>query len=123
MEVRSILPLDPLSRSQGRAEGVKLALENWLDFGGRWWASLDGSWTSANNSYWSRARLAYRLWPKLSVGLEAGALGNVEFDAGRAGALLRYELSNGEISASGGISGDYATPTNAYASIVWLQRY
>lgn len=123
MEVRNVLPRDPLSRSQGRTEGVKLALENWLDFGSHWWASLDGSWTSANSSYWSRVRLAYRLWPKLSVGLEAGALGNIEFDAVRAGVLLRYELSNGEVSASGGITGDSAASTNPYAGIVWLQKF
>ena len=122
-ELHVISPYNPSSHSHGRAEGIKLALENWLDFGGRWWASLDGSWTSANTSYWTRMRAAYRVWPKLSAGLEIGALGNVEFDAGRLGAFLRYETDNGELSASGGVSGDYAAPTNAYVSLNWLSRY
>lgn len=116
-------PFDPVSDVQGLAWGPKLALDAWWNMSPRWWSALDASWTSAHDQYGARLRLGYRLWPELSVGIEAGALGNAGYHAGKAGALLRYELSAGEISLSAGVTGDYAKPDAFYGSAVWLLRY
>ena len=53
------------------------------------------------------ARAGYRLGPKLSLGLEGGALGNQEYDAGRGGGFVRVNFRNLEATLSGGFTGDY----------------
>lgn len=122
-ETRLVSPHDPVTRLTGAASGVKLALENWVDLGPRWWGALDGSWSSVHSSYWTRARIGWRAIGRLSVGLEAGAVGNREYDAMRAGLLLRYEWSGGEVSGSFGTSGDYQRPTSPYASVNLLTKF
>lgn len=119
----TIDPVDPDNGVQGLAYGPKLALDVWWSLSPRWWSALDASWTSAHDQYGARVRLGYRLWPELSVGIEAGALGNASYHAGKVGALVRYELSAGEISLSAGVTGDYAKPDTLYGSAVWLLRY
>jgi hypothetical protein len=112
--------------------GVKGVLELWLNMGDRGWGSLDVSWSSAHATRTARARAGYRVWPKLSLGLEAGI--NVDaqgecrlglatasgcktgggetvepsglLDYARGGAFARYELERGELSLSAGVLGD-----------------
>ena len=45
--------------------------------------------------------------PRLSLGIEGGALGNEEYDAGRGGAFTRIYFRNTEITVSGGFTGNY----------------
>lgn len=56
----------------GDEVGIKGALELWLNIGERGWGSLDLWWSSAHDTRAARARLGYRVWPRLSIGLEAG---------------------------------------------------
>ena len=56
---------------------------------------------TAFQEYWSLVRLGYRLTPRFSLGLEGGALGNEEYDAGRGGGFARV------ITLSGGFTGNY----------------
>jgi hypothetical protein len=122
-DLHGLDPFDPENDVRGDAIGWKAALEGWLNISPASWAALDLSYGSAHDSFASRLRLGYRLWPRLSVGLEAGAFGNSESESGRGGALLRYEWAGGEISASAGVSGDIERPANPYATLVWLARY
>jgi hypothetical protein len=127
-----IAPLDPETVAIGEEIGVKGVLEFWLNMGDRGWGSLDLSWSSAHNTRTARGRVGYRVWPKLSLGLEAGVnvdaqgecrlglagasecktTGNetVEqaglLDYARGGAFARYEWDRGEVSVSAGVLGD-----------------
>jgi hypothetical protein len=49
----------------------------------------------------------YRLGPSLAVGLEGGALGNEEYNAGRGGGFMRLDFRKVEITLSGGFTGNY----------------
>jgi cellulose biosynthesis protein BcsS len=126
-------PDDPETSIRGKSLGAKAVLEAWWTISDRLWASLDLAWGTAHASYGTRVRLGWRLSSSLSAGLEAGAAGNVEGDAVRAGAFLRYEWAAGEVSLSGGVSNDQlldnlsaakAPESNApFISANWLTRF
>ncbi|HEX2839787.1 cellulose biosynthesis protein BcsS [Hyphomicrobium sp.] len=127
-----ISPLDSETIAIGDEVGVKGVIELWLNIGERGWGSLDLAWSSAHSTRTARARLGYRMWPKLSVGLEAGI--NVDsqgecrmslssasgckttydetadqaelLDYARVGAFARYEWGRSEVSLSTGVLGD-----------------
>jgi hypothetical protein len=103
--------------------GFKAQAEAWLDLTASTWASLDVAWSSAHDTYSSRLRAGYRLWPELSIGLEAGALGNAEYDGGRGGAFLRYTWEGGEVSTSAGAAVDRSLDVGAYATFNVLFRF
>jgi len=126
-------PDDPETRIRGLGTGGKLALEGWWNISNQIWSSLDLSWGSLYATYAGRARLGWRLQPTLSVGLEAGAVGNVECDIARIGAFVRYEWESGEVSLSAGAASEALLadlgPTNAatsstpFATLSWLTRF
>lgn len=122
-DLQHLDPDDPDNVVSGDEIGWKAVLEGWTDITPATWAALDLSFASAHDSFSSRLRLGYRLWPELSVGVEAGAFGNAESEAGRGGAFVRYEWAGGEISVSAGVSGDIASPSNPYGTLTWLSRY
>jgi hypothetical protein len=123
-ERHDLTPLDLDSDVVGSDLGAKIQLETWLELSPSGWASLDLSWASAHGgSYAARGRAGYRLWPELSVGLEAAAMGNAEYDGGRSGAFLRYAWPTGEISAAAGVSVDRSLETGGYGTLNVLYRY
>jgi hypothetical protein len=122
-DLHDLVPDDPDNAVGDHAVGWKAVLEAWLDVTAASWAAVDLSYASGHDSYFSRLRVGYRLWPELSLGLEAGAFGNAESESGRGGAFVRYQWTDGEISVSAGVSGDIQEPTNPYGSVVWLSRY
>jgi len=91
------------------------------------------SWGTIHDTYGGRGRLGWRLLPTLSIGIEAGAAGNIECDIARAGGFLRYEWAAGEVSASAGWSNDklldgtpvagLAEASTPYASLAWLTKF
>ena len=97
-EDQRISPRDPDNAVQGSALGLKLAAEGWFDISPLWFASLDASYGTAFQEYWSLARIGRRLRPRLSLGLEGGALGNEEYDAGRGGGFVRADLRAVELT-------------------------
>jgi hypothetical protein len=127
-----ISPTDEETVAIGDEMGVKGVIELWLNIGQNAWGSLDLSWASAHNTRAARSRVGYRVWPKLSLGLEAGI--NVDsqgecrmkgagtsgcrsaddrnvdpaglLDYARGGAFARYEWGSSEASISAGILGD-----------------
>jgi hypothetical protein len=106
-EDQNITPRDPENSVQGSAVGAKLAAESWLDLSPLWFLSVDASYGTAFQQYWSLARVGRRLSPRFSLGLEGGALGNEEYDAGKGGAFLKANLRNLELTLSGGFTGNY----------------
>jgi hypothetical protein len=130
---RLISPADPAARIHGAGLGGKVVAEGWWNLGDQAWTAVDLSWASLYQSYGGRVRLGWRVIPELSAGVEAGAVGNLDCDIVRAGALLRYELASGEISVTGGVSNDRllaggASPNAAasgtpFAMLSWLTRF
>lgn len=118
-----LTPFDEGNAVSGSARGAKATIEGWLNITPLLWAQLDASYATAHRSYNTRLRLGYRLTPAISVGAEGGGLGNAASDNGRGGGFVRYEWRGGEISASGGVSGDIAAPRNAYGTLVYLTRF
>jgi Cellulose biosynthesis protein BcsS len=106
-EDQRITPRDPSNPVQGRALGLRLQAEGWLDLSPSSFISLDASYGTAFEAYWSLARIGYRLGPNMAVGLEGGALGNEAYDAGRGGGFVRLNLRGVELTVSGGATGNY----------------
>ena len=59
----------------------------------------------------------------IDVGIEAGLFGNKEFDALRFGAFSRLKTDIGEITFSGGISGDYDQPDAVYGTFQLFRKF
>jgi hypothetical protein len=106
-EDQQISPRDPENSVQGSAVGMKLQAESWFDLSPLWFLSADAAYGTAFQEYWSLARVGRRLGPRLSLGLEGGALGNEEYDAGRGGGFVRANLRALELTLSGGFTGNY----------------
>jgi Cellulose biosynthesis protein BcsS len=106
-EDQHVSPRDPSNRVQGSATGARVQAESWFDLSTAWFASVDAAYGTAFREYWSLARLGWRAWPNLALGLEGGALGNEEYDAGRGGGFIRVSLRRVEMTLSGGFTGNY----------------
>jgi hypothetical protein len=117
------LLLDDENAVQGARIGFKGALETWLNIDNRAFLQTDMSWSEPFKAYGSRLRAGYRLSPAFSTGLEAGAHGNANHDAGRAGAFLRFEWTGGEVSASAGAAASQREITGVYGSLGVMLRF
>ena len=127
--------------------GLKGAVELWLNFGPSAWTSLDANYADTRQSWSIRSRIGYRVLPTLSAGAEGvfnhtDLSGFVQQAAGvrlqgntRVGGFVRYEWFGGEISASGGLSGDWVdsqarhggtdllhTP-GVYGTLNWITQF
>jgi hypothetical protein len=129
---RRIEPDEPAARVRGTHLGGKAAIETWLNLGDQVWTAVDLSWASIHQDYAGRARFGWRFSPGLSAGIEAGAVGNFDSDIVRAATFLRYELTSGEVSLTGGVSSDTlrdgkrgldAASVSPFAMLSWLHRF
>jgi Cellulose biosynthesis protein BcsS len=126
-----VTPVDPVSQILGRTVGVKLALDSWLRLGEAAWLNVDGSWTAVHATTSLKARLGYRVWQDLSLGIEASSLSDVNQETRRAGLFLRYAWDNGEVSVGGGVTGldwkrswdDSLRTMQPYAGATYLGRF
>ncbi len=91
-------PRDPRNDVQGSEVSLRLLAENWIDLSPRVYLSADVAYGTAFQEYWGLARLGYRVTPRLSLGIEGGALGNEEYNTGRGGGFLRLHLRAAEIT-------------------------
>ena len=127
--------------------GLKGAVELWLNLGPTAWTSLDMSYADTRQSSSIRSRTGYRVLPTVSAGVEAifnhsDLSGLVQSSAAvrlegntRIGGFLRYEWFGGEISASGGLSGDWIEKqgkqggtdllhaSELYGTLNWITQY
>ncbi len=92
---------------QGSEFGARFVAESWYELSPRWVLSVDAAYGTAFQEYWSLASVGYPVGPRLSLGLEGGALGNEEYDAGRAGGFGRIALRNLQLTVSGRFTGSY----------------
>jgi len=123
-ENQDITPHDPNNSVQGSAVGLRLQAESWFDISERTFLSVDAAYGTAFQEYWSLARLGYRLTPTLSIGVEGGTLGNEEYNAGRGGGFLRFNVLAMEITLSGGFTGNYLDDQpSGYASVGIYRRF
>lgn len=112
--------IESRSRSVAKStDGIKGALELWLNLGASAWSSLDLSYADTRDTWSVRSRTGYRVLPTVSLGVEgvfnhADLAGEVQTSAklsvegnSRIGAFARYEWFGGEISMSAGYSGDW----------------
>jgi hypothetical protein len=106
-EDQHIVPHDPNNKVQGTEIGLRLLAETWYDVSPEWFLSADASYGTAFQEYCVLSRIGYRVLPKLALGLEGGALGNEEYDAGRAGGFMRINFLKLEATLSGGFTGNY----------------
>ena len=118
-----ISPEDVFNPVSGTDIGALAIIDIWADLDARTWASLGGSYDSAFSSYAAYASAGYRVLPELSAGIEVGAFGNATLDAGRLGALLKWDTDFGELTAAAGVSGDYEDPSTPYGRVNWLVRF
>lgn len=127
--------------------GAKGAVELWLNMGPSGWGSFDVSFADTRATFSARARAGYRVLPSISIGVE-GILnrsdltgqvqGSDEFRLHgntRAGVFVRAEWFGGEVSASGGVSGDVVETTGqggqldllhqptTYGTLNWIVQY
>lgn len=119
-----LAPFDETNPVNDLAAGAKGVLEGWWNVTPALWLSFDLSGATAHKAHGTRVRVGYRVIPDVSLGVEGGIFGNEASDTKRAGGFARYEWGGGEISASGGVSGDYnAKPRTPYATLVYLSRF
>lgn len=116
-------PHDPANALDGAAIGAKLLIETWFNLTPHLWTAVDLSWSQAHANTSARGRLGWRVVPSVSLGAEAGAYGNVESDGGRLGGFVRYEWADGEISASGGITGSLRAADAPFAALSLTTRF
>lgn len=145
-------PADDETIVIGDEFGVKGVLELWLNIGEHGWGSLDMSFSTAHDTASARARTGYRVWPKISLGVEAAlnidAQGQCRMDDAmtseckkldyehkarlmdyaRVGGFVRYEMDSGEFSISVGALGDEfsrsgKTEISPYATVNWLTQF
>jgi Cellulose biosynthesis protein BcsS len=113
-EDQDVSPYDPHNSVQGQRAGLLLQAEGWLNIGLRSFASVDASFGSAFDEYWTLCRFGYQIRPKLALGVEGGALGDAEYDAGRGGGFIRVDIKRTEITLSSGVTGDYLTGQGSF---------
>jgi hypothetical protein len=121
-EDQHIVPHDPNNSVQGTALGLKLQAESWSDLSDRLFLSADAAYGTAFQEYWALVRFGYRLHPRLALGLEGGALGNEEYDAGRGGGFLRTYFRNIETTLSAGFTGNYLEDDPSFYLSLGLYR-
>jgi len=122
-EEQAITPGDPDNALAGTHLGAKVAVETWFDLSSRAWLSVDASYATTTDAYSGAFKLGLKPWPWLSLGPEAAAFGNEEFDGHRLGGFARWHCGGCDMTVSGGVSGDYDDDTGAYGALSFYRRF
>jgi hypothetical protein len=118
-----ISPFDVETTVQGRASGLKGALELWHNLGDRAWISADFSYARTYGAHSHRLRFGGRPTETISLGPELSWIGHQENRTTRIGVFLRFDDGINEISASAGASMPRGDMPGAYATVQWLRRF
>ena len=122
-EDQHIVPHDPNNSVQGeRARPPAASRKLARPVAERLFLSADAAYGTAFQEYWSLARLGYRLRPRFALGLEGGALGNEEYDAGRAAVSCGSNFRDMEVTLSGGFTGNYLEDDPSFYVALGLYR-
>lgn len=122
-EEQTITPDDPENTLAGAHVGAKVALETWFDLAPWAWVSADASYATTTDAYSGAFKMGLTPWPWLSLGPEAAAFGNEEFDGHRLGGFARWHCGGCDVTVSGGVSGDYDDDTGAYGALSFYRRF
>ena len=85
-----LTPNDPASAANGSEVGFRVGGDVRL-VGPQHYVALEGYYSTAFDTYWSRARAGVNLG-RVVIGPEAGAMGNVGYDAQRLGGFAMFKL-------------------------------
>ncbi len=121
-ETNHIDPADIENSLEGSEYGAKFLLESWREFDSGHWVSAYGAYSTGSEYYVVHGRYGVPFNAHFDFGLEAGVFGNQEFDALRFGGFSRYKFSNGEMSFSAGVSGDYDQPDAFYGTLQYYTK-
>lgn len=121
-ETNHIDPADIENSLEGTDYGAKFLLESWKEFDTGHWVSAYGAYSTGSEYYVLHGRYGVPFNERFDFGLEAGVFGNQEFDALRFGGFSRYKFSNGEMSLSAGVSGDYDQPDAIYGTLQYYTK-
>jgi hypothetical protein len=105
----------PTTRCRGARWVLRLQQETWLDISPRFYLSADASYGTAFQEYCALPRLGFRATHRFALGLEGGALGNEEYDAGRAGGFLRLNFRAANSRSQAGSPATISRMTRAVA--------
>lgn len=124
-EQHLISPTDPQNDVSGDAFDAKGQIELWLNLGKKGFLSADASYASAFGSYNAMLKVGYEVYPDISLGPELGALGNDQYDGMRLGTFVRLKniYGKGEISVSGGVTGDYEESDALYGTLSYSTKF
>lgn len=122
-DAHALVPADLDNSLAGGATGAKVVLETWINLAPKLWSAIDLAWTQAHSTYAGRARLGWRVGDNVSVGVEAASFGNVESDGGRGGGFVRLEWQDGEVSLTGGVTGNIRAPDTPYGQVNLTTRF
>ena len=133
-------PDDPTARVRGSETGFKVSGDLATVYGSPVHASIGGSYSTAFNSYWARARLgAFR--NRITVGPEAIAFGNIDYEARRLGAFVTFHDLNpfsyrpfdltfsvghqwvGDDNGGGGLVGGFGGGEGIYGTIAFSMLF
>ena len=118
-----IAPFDPETQIQGRARGLKGAVEIWHNWSSTRWTSLDVSVARAHSTYSAQTRSGWRVDPEWSLGPEASMVGHSEGMVLRAGVFARYETLTHEFTLSGGVARARGDTPMGYGTAQYLKRF
>ena len=85
-----LTPNDPTNSVNGSEAGFRVGGDVRL-FGPQHYVTLEGYYSTAFDTYWSRARAGLNLG-RVIIGPEAGAMGNIGYDAQRIGGFAMFKL-------------------------------
>lgn len=116
-------PYDAANALDGLSVGPKAVVETWTNLTPSLWGALDLSWTTAHALYSARGRFGWRALPFMSLGVEATGFGSVDSNGVRGGGFVRFEWPDGEISATGGLTGNQNADATPFATLNLTMRF
>lgn len=118
-----ISPEDPDNDVQGTAFGVKGQLELWWSIDETHWISADASYATSFGDFWSQIRYGYEPIEWFALGPEVTALGHQDYATGRAGLFGRFQTDYGDLTLSGGVTGNFEEDPSPYGALGFYQKF
>jgi|GEM_PF-2005619 len=118
-----ISPKDPNNTVSGSRFGPTASIEAWLNLPYSNWLSSNTSWSSVFRSFKADLRLGHRFHKSIDLGLEAGAIGDKEYQAGHIGGFTQYRWNNTELRLSAGITSNRDKEISPYGTFNLLFTY
>ncbi|MEM7618840.1 MAG: cellulose biosynthesis protein BcsS [Pseudomonadota bacterium] len=119
----NIGPYDPDNDVQGTAYGAKTQLELWWTIDDQQWLSADATYATSFGDFWSQARYGYTFEDWIAIGPEITAFGHQDYETGRAGVFTRFYTDYGDITLSGGVTGNFEEDASPYGALSIYQKF